>query len=318
MASEKKSRKFPAAIRPALTVRLSELALPAGAAVVRDGGFENLGILLQRTQRMLTVLHDPAYLDACNGHATASCVVTTRDLAPKIDARLGLIVADDPQAVFYGIHAALLAGGAFYGLPPSRTIGERSRIHPSAVLATEGVMIGADCLIEENVSIAANTTIGNEVVIRAGTRIGGEGFEFKRIGGSLVRVPHAGGVLIGDRVEILHNSAVARGVFRDLTRIGHETKIDNLVHVAHNAVIGAGCRLAAAAVICGSATIGNEVWIGPNATVSHGVVVGDGAYVCLGAVVVTDVPAGRKVSGNFAVEHGKNLRQWARLRVGKE
>jgi UDP-3-O-[3-hydroxymyristoyl] glucosamine N-acyltransferase len=88
------------------------------------------------------------------------------------------------------------------------------------------------------------------------------------------------------------------------------------VHVAHNTVIGANCRVVAGAVICGSCQIGDEVWVGPNAVISHGLTVGDGAYVCLGSIVVSNVPAGQKVSGNFAVEHAKNSQHWTKLRLG--
>jgi UDP-3-O-[3-hydroxymyristoyl] glucosamine N-acyltransferase len=149
---------------------------------------------------------------------------------------------------------------------------------------------------------------GKNTCIKKGAVVGESGFGFERDeDGAPVRFPHIGGVVLGDDVEIGSNSCVDRGALTD-TVIGDRTKIDNLVHIAHNVRIGSDCLIAAGATICGSAHIGDGVWIGPGAVISDYVKVGDGASVTIGSVVVKDVPPHTTVTGYFAIDHKKYLR----------
>ena len=132
-----------------------------------------------------------------------------------------------------------------------------------------------------------------------GTVIGGEGFGW--YGDPPKRFPHIGGVQIGTGVEIGSNVTIDRGALAD-TIIGHHVKIDNGVHVGHNAVIGDRSILTAHCVIGGSAVIGEDVWVGLGALIKNKVKVGNGATIGMGAVVVKDVPAGVTVVGNPAKE----------------
>jgi len=142
--------------------------------------------------------------------------------------------------------------------------------------------------------------IGEDVVVHSGAVIGGEGFEPKLVDGRHIIVPHAGGVQLGDRSEILCNSHVAKSVFGGYTHVGEDTKIDALVYIAHNVAIGSYCEIAAGAIVCGSVRISDKVWIGPGAVISSGVSIGLSAFIALGSVVCMDVPAGAMTAGNPA------------------
>lgn len=185
-------------------------------------------------------------------------------------------------------------------------IGDGSVIHPSAIV-DENVKIGSWCDIGAGVVILNNTTIGDNVLINPGTIIGSEGFQFRRVLGSLVRVPQFGGVIIHDGVEIQSNTCVDRGTLNGVTEIGKNTKIDNLVHIAHDVKIGERCLIVALAMIGGKTIIGNDVWIGPSAVISDDIKIGDNAFITLGSVVTKDVAAGQHVTGNFAIDHNKFL-----------
>lgn len=152
-------------------------------------------------------------------------------------------------------------------------------------------------------TILERSVIGENVIIRAGALIGGDGFEPKYVAGKLVNINHTGGVWIGNNVEILHNTVIQRSVFGGFTKIGDETKIGSLALIGHNAKIGRNCEIASNSHIAGSTIIGDKVWIGPNATISSELKVGKGAYITLGSVVTKDVEKGKRVSGNFAVDH---------------
>ena len=113
-------------------------------------------------------------------------------------------------------------------------IGEHCSISKHCCISDYNVSIGDYVTIEEFVSIRENTTIGNNSIIRAGSIIGGEGFEFKANGAGILSVKHLGGVRIGENVEIQHNTCIDKAVYPwDNTSIGDNSKIDNLVYIAH-------------------------------------------------------------------------------------
>lgn len=142
--------------------------------------------------------------------------------------------------------------------------------------------------------------VGDHCEIAPGAVIGKRGFGYTmQADGSWLPKPHEFGVVIEDDVHIGANTCIDRGSWRD-TRIGSGTRIDNLVHIAHNVQIGRNCMVIAGAEISGSVEIGDGAWIGPNACIRERLKIGAGALVGIGAVVVKDVPAGATVAGNPA------------------
>ncbi|MFO1418562.1 MAG: UDP-3-O-(3-hydroxymyristoyl)glucosamine N-acyltransferase [Methylotetracoccus sp.] len=297
-------------------MKLSDVADRAGLTIQRDGEFRSVGLLSHETEQMLAQFYDAKFLKSVRGNGALSCIITTAELAPQVPEHLGVGIAAEPASAFYRLHAYLMRETSFYGPDFDSVIAPSARIHERAYVAPKNVRIGENTVIEPNVTIMEGSVIGADCVIRAGTVIGGEGFEPKWVDGKHVIWPHAGGVWIGDRVELQSLCHVARSVFGGYTRIGDDTKIDAMVHVAHNAVIGCGCEISAMSAIGGSVTIGNKVWVG-TAKVSSGITVGDGAFITVGSVVIRNVPEGGHVTGNFAVDHAKYLSFFRRLNSGK-
>jgi UDP-3-O-[3-hydroxymyristoyl] glucosamine N-acyltransferase len=177
-------------------------------------------------------------------------------------------------------------------------------VHPTAHV--EGV-IGARTRIGPGAYVGALTTIGADCVIGPGAVIGADGFGYSRDGltdedalregvGRWERKDQRFGVIIGNDVDVGANVCVDRGSWRDTT-ICSGTKIDNLVHVAHNVEIGRNCLVIAGAMLGGSCEIGEGSWIAPHALVREHVRIGCRAFVALGAVVVRDVSDGESVRG---------------------
>ncbi len=135
-------------------------------------------------------------------------------------------------------------------------------------------------------------------MIQPSVVIGADGFAFERHPRTfeLYRFPHLCGVEIGNNVEISSNCSIARGSLSDTT-IDSGTKLDALVHVAHNAIIGKNCVLAAGTVIGGSVSIGNTCWFGLNSTIKHKTKIGNQVIVGAGASVINDVPNKDIVAG---------------------
>ncbi len=151
--------------------------------------------------------------------------------------------------------------------------------------------------------VRAYTTIGKESIVREGAAIGVFGFAYERDEcGVPIPIPHlGGGVRIGSNVDIGCYTTVCAGTI-DPTVIGNDAKIDSLVHVAHNCVVGDNTMIIACAEVSGSVRIGKGAWIGPNSSVIEGRTIGgDEATVGLGAVVLADVDDRATVAGNPAI-----------------
>ena len=292
-------------------IRLSEICKPDWK-LLRDGEFSSLGLCTAKAGiPLLTFCGNAKFLRMALKNPDVSCLMIPPELADRALAAgpaRGVMAVPDLRIDFFSLHNTLCGPDwqERYCAPdrPSE-IDPSAHIDPRAIIDSRNVTIGPDTVIEAGVIIYGRTAIGAGCVIRSGTVLGGTGLEFMRMGPEgMLGVEHRGSLVIGDRVEIQYNCNVSRSLFPwHETRIGDDTKVESLVHIAHGSHIGRRGLIAASACICGSAEIGDDVWVGPNATVSSEVSVGDGARITLGSVAVSDVPAGKTVTGNFAVEH---------------
>lgn len=213
-----------------------------------------------------------------------------------------------------GIHPSALVGkevslgkgvslGAYVVVEDGARIGDRTIVYPGCFIGHNSA-IGKDCIIYPNVSIRERTVIGDRAIIHSGTVIGSDGFGFVNIEGRHQKIPQLGSVEIQDDVEIGANVTIDRARF-DKTVVGRGTKIDNLVQIAHNVVIGENSIIVAQAGISGSTTIGSNVTLaGQSGLVGH-ISVGDGAIVAAQAGVTKSVAANTVVSGYPARPHNE-------------
>src|SRR5918992_3972294 len=224
-----------------------------------------------------------------------------------------IILVDNPRAAFIKIinnifnidKRSILGSGdsGSTGISPTAIISESATIGSNCYIGNYAV-VGKDCEIGNNTVIydraviVQKCKIGNNCLIEPGVTIGADGFAYERDPETLEleRFPHIGGVTIGNNVEICANSSIARGSLSD-TVIGDGTKLDALVHIAHNVVIGRNCELTAGTIVGGSTRIGDMTWTGLNSTLKDNIRIGNNVIIASGASVIRDVHDGDIVAG---------------------
>lgn len=201
--------------------------------------------------------------------------------------------------------SASLGPGCVVG--PGARIGARSVLHANVSVYAD-VVIGEECEIHSGCSLAA-ARVGDRVVLHPGVVLGADGFGYVADeAGVLSKVPQVGRVVVEDDVEIGANTTVDRGSLGE-TRIGRHTKIDNLVQIAHNCVIGEGVLIAAQVGLAGSTRIERGAVLMGQVGVAGHLTIGEGAFVGAKCGVSKDIPAGARVWG---IPH-REERSWHRI-----
>jgi UDP-3-O-[3-hydroxymyristoyl] glucosamine N-acyltransferase len=283
----------------------------------------------------LAFFDNPKYLDQLAVTRAGGCLVAPA-FAERVPARTAVLRTKTPYSAFAGalrlFYADALRPIASRSgderkdgrlIHPSARIDEDVTIEPGAIIGREAqigrgttvaagavvgyrVAIGQDCYVGPAATVT-HCIVGDRVILHAGVRIGQDGFGFAMGAKGHLKVPQVGRVVIDDDVEIGANSTVDRGALND-TMIGEGTKIDNLVQVGHNAVIGRHCIIVAQTGIAGSAQLGDFVVMGGHSGVVGHVKIGRGAQIAGMAHVKEDVAPGARMGGTPAVP----FKEWAR------
>lgn len=267
------------------TTNAGALVLPAGEALQQAATARNIAWVSVKNPKMvfaraIALFYQPYKLPP-GIHPTAVI---------EPDAEIGKDVA-------IGAHVVVSAGVK---------VGDRTCIHPNVVIYP-GAIIGTDTTLHANCTIHERTQIGNDCMIHSGASIGSEGFGFVPTATAWEKMNQSGITVLEDRVEIGCNSTVDRPAVGE-TRIGEDTKIDNMVHIAHGCKIGKGVAMAAQVGMAGGVTIGNRVILAGQVGIANQAVVGDGVIASAKAGIHNDISAGQTVSGMPAIPHNVYLR----------
>lgn len=225
-----------------------------------------------------------------------------------------------PTAV---IHASVTMGqgckiGAGCYIGKDVVLGDGVILYPHVTLMDD-TTVGSGTIMWPGTVVRERSVIGRGVIFHNNVSIGADGFGYRprEDGMGLQKIPHIGNVVIGDGVEIGANSCVDRGKFSS-TIVGDGCKIDNLVQIAHNCILGRSCIMAGSSGLAGSVTLGDGVIIGGSASIKDHVTIASGAVVGAGSGVMNDVKAGKTVLGYPATDSREMLKQWVALRkLGK-
>ena len=289
-------------------MEIKDFSCVGNLTISQNSSFKSLGLVHQIKEEMLAFVESEKYISEANNNASIRIVITKEEYKNEFRNDIVVVFSNNQRESFYRIHNYLVDNTNFYGEKFENKIAQSAKIYPNTYIAPSNIIIGENVILEPNVVILENVIIEDNVIVRAGSVIGSEGFEYKRVGDTVISVKHAGGVILRKGVEIGSNCCVDKAVFPGFTEIGEDSKLDNLVHIAHDVKIGKRVFIPAGAIIAGSTIIEDDVWIGPNATISSGIRIGRNTFVSLGAVVIKSVKDNERVSGNFAIEHNKLLR----------
>ncbi len=312
-----------------VVAKAAEAEMPPGADPHRL--IEDVRPLSDAAASHLSFLDNKKYLPQLAGSSAGACLVEPA-FAARVGAGTIALVTRAPYrgfalalALFYPQAMRPLVCGPFARLPvdPSAVLEDGVIIEPGAIIGPQVVIgrgtivaagavvgyrctIGRDCFIGPTATVT-HALIGDRVILHAGVRIGQDGFGFAMGARGHLKVPQIGRVIIQDDVEIGANTAIDRGALKD-TVIGEGTKIDNLVQIGHNVIIGRHCVIVGQCGIAGSSELADFVVMGGQAGVSGHIKVGTGARIAGASHAKDDVPAGSRMIGTPA----KTLREWAR------
>ena len=312
---------------------LNELAVLSGARIGAgadpEAKFVDVQPLGEAGPEHVSFLDNKRYVESFSKSRAGACLVHPdhSDAAPK---DMALLLSEEPYRAYAKVAAAFyppeeLESGTASSADIDKTakIGKGCRIEPGAVIGRaaeigpnchigantvigRGVIIGKGCTIGPNVSLT-HCLIGERITIHAGARIGQDGFGFVPGADGHLKVLQLGRVLIEDDVDIGANTTIDRGSGPD-TVIGAGTKIDNLVHIAHNVKVGKHCMIVSQVGISGSTEIGDFVMLGGKAGLAGHLKIGAGARIAAKCGVTGNIEAGATVGGFPA----RPFREWLR------
>ncbi len=305
--------------------KTSEIALLVEGRLEGDGNLMIAGLDSLESAGPLDIsfLGNPKYAEAAK-NSRAGCLLLPRGSEGVSYSSPSRIYVEDPQ---YGFSRLLTEIESQFPKPPA-LVDERASIHYEARLGPEasvspfvvierkavigertvigphcfigsGARIGKDCRIYPNVTIRENCVVGDRAIIHSGAVIGSDGFGFStdKKTGKHRKIPQLGNVVIGNDVEIGSNVSIDRATI-GATSIGDGTKIDNLVHMAHNLQIGKDCLILGQSGFAGSTKIGDRVIVAAQAGVAGHLQVGDGAIILAQSGIMNDVEKNAIVFGS--------------------
>ena len=301
-----------------MELTLSEIAIHVGGKVVgnQDCSISGVSEIQDGRPGTITFLANPLYSKYLSKTNADAVFVNDGKL---LDGKNGIVVQNPQLAVAQAL--ALFFPDAELKpfidssavIAPTATIGNHVSIGPGAVIQSgvsigdwskigantvigDNTTLGPNCTLHPNVSLYAQTIIGKNVIIHSGTSIGCDGYGYVTMDSIHKKIPQTGNVIIGNDVEIGSNCAIDRATIGS-TSIGQMTKIDNLVHIAHNVKIGKGCLITAGFAVAGSSKIGNYCTFAGQVGVAPHLNIGDHSIVAAKSGITKSLKGGKVYAG---------------------
>ena len=290
---------------------LKTIAELIGAKYVGDENFQIFGTNeIHRVKKgEIVFVNHPKYYDKAL-HSEATIILIDKEVAcPEGKA---LLVSDDPFRDFNKINDHFTGIQTFETTGNNLSIGENCKIHSSVIIGND-VKIGDNCMIFPNVVIGDRTVIGNNCIIQAGTVLGGDAFYYNKNAEGYRKMLSVGNVILEDDVEIGVNCCIDRGV-TDSTIIKKGSKLDNLIQIGHDTVLGERTLVASGAMIAGCCIIEDDVQVWGQVGMASGKRVGKGAVLLGKTGVNRDLEGGKTYFGSLAEEFREYLKKEVKLK----
>lgn len=312
----------------------SQIAAACGGVVEGDGEvlISSFAKIEEGHEGAISFLANPKYAHYIYD-TKSSAVLVNRSFEPEHEVKCTLIRVDDPYATVAslldmvsklmqenktGIEQPCFIAegveipedayiGAFAYVAKGVTLGRGVKIYPNAYIG-ENVVVGTGTVVYAGVKIYHHCVVGERCMIHAGAVIGADGFGFAPVDGHYNKIPQIGNVVIEDDVEIGANTTIDRATMGS-TRVKRGTKLDNLIQVAHNCVIGEHTVMAAQSGIAGSTKIGSHCAIGGQVGFAGHIEVGDRVQIGAQSGIPSSVKSDSRIMGTPAIDAGKFARQ---------
>ena len=289
---------------------LSQFFLPE--CIVRDVRFSFTMFPITTKSGSVCYGAKESIVKLANANHNIVAIITTPELASMVDVNKGLVIHNQPEKLYFELHNYMVES-------QEMILVNESFISPNANIASTAI-IGKRVVIHDGVEIEDHVQIKNDTIIGANTYIaqnvviGAIGMQNLKVDNRFFKISYAGGVKIGENCQILANAIIQKPYHSFYTEIGNNTKISVKTSVGHGSVIGENCLIAGNGTIAGNVTIGNDLWMGPSSTIADGLKIGNGVKIIIGSVVVNNLSDGVSVSGNFATDHMKQLKNHAKIK----
>jgi len=315
-----------------INIPLEGLAREIGGSVKGDGSLKITGVAPLDSARDgdLTFVTNPRYLK--DALTTAASAILCEKEIPGVSK--ALLLSKNPYVALAKVISLFFPPAQrLLGIQKGAWVDPRSMVHPEASIACgavlfagsrigarsvlypgvfvgENVEVGEDCILYSNVTVRENCVIGNRVILQPGAVVGSDGFGFAKEGERYYKIPQVGNVVLEDDVELGANTCVDRAVL-GTTRIGKGTKLDNLIQIGHNVVIGENTVMAALTGISGSTHIGSRVVMGGQVGLAGHLKIGDDVTLATRSGVMEDMPQKGIYFGAPATEFSTEMKRLA-------
>ncbi|MDA8798892.1 DapH/DapD/GlmU-related protein [Gammaproteobacteria bacterium] len=294
------------------TIKASSISDELKLNLKIDFEFSYCGKIALNLPNMIVPIEAKKYLNDIEKNPHIVGVVCLPEFVDAIDDSIGIITSENPKECLNIIQSHVSNLANFQWESFNSKIHNSAEIHPSACIWDEDVVIGKNVKIGPNSVVYPRSIIEDNVSIGACSVIGCDAYENNVGDDGLKEFGQSGGVLLKNASRIFSNACIVRATYGGFTEIGENSMIDNLVHIAHDVIIGKNVKVIACAEISGRVSVGDNSTIGMNATVLNGISIGKESDVSLGSVVTRNVDDGKRVTGNFAISHDEfisNLRK---------
>lgn len=284
----------------------AEKIIPAQCKLIKDCSFDQLYLVgkpYPKNKKVVTYLGNAKFIPSFLNY-DISGVICTEDIAEELACQFdgGVLVTNEPKTAFFEINNYY---AEYEKEEVPNCIAQSAVIHPSAIIEDCNVQIGENTVIMANAVVKSGSKIGNGCVIHENCVIGSPAFYYYMAGDVKKSVISTGTVTIEDNVELHTSVTVEKGVMGGSTRIGYNTKIDNLCLIGHDSQLGIDVTIAAGSTLAGGVVLKDGCFLGVGVTVAPNVVCGVNAFFSSGSVVTKDVDDNTHESGNFAIPHDK-------------